>query len=166
MISVMRRKKLPVDVRALVLHEVGFKCANPVCRTILTYEIHHLDLVSEGGTDTPDNLIALCPNCHTLHHSGVIPIASLRAWKLILLSVNEAYDRKSVDILFALDEVKKLYLSGDGLLECAPLIAGGLLTIGEPWKRTYDVWLSERGKLVIDAWRRGDQRGVVAAFAK
>ena len=162
----MARKKPPVDVRALVLHESGFKCANPVCRTILTYEIHHLDPVSEGGANAPENLIALCPNCHTLHHQGVIPINSLRAWKLILLSINEAYDRKSVDILLAFDNVEMLYLSGDGLLECASLIAGGLLKIGAPFRRTYDVRLSERGKLVIEAWRRGDQQGVVAAFAK
>lgn len=110
-------------------------------------------------------MIALCPNCHTLHHKGVIPIASLRAWKFILLSVNEAYDRKSVDILLAFDKVEMIYLSGDGLLDCAPLIAGGLLQIGAPMRRTYDVCLSERGKRMIAAWKKGDQEGVVAAFA-
>lgn len=162
----MARKSIPVDVRSRVLHEAGFKCANPVCRTILTYEIHHLDRVTDGGSNNADNLIALCPNCHTLHHMGVIPLASLRAWKMILLSVNEAYDRKSVDILLALDKVEMLYLSGDGLLECAPLVAGGLLQIGEPYRRTYDVQLSSRGKRMIEAWRKGDQQGVVAAFEK
>jgi hypothetical protein len=147
-----------------VLHEAGFKCANPTCRTILTFEIHHLDPLGDGGTDEPDNLIALCPNCHTLHHAGVIPEASLRAWKQILLSVNEAYDRKSVDILLALDSVAMLYLSGDGLLECAPLVAAGLLSIGPPFKRSYDVRLSDRGKKMIAAWKQGDQPGVVSAF--
>lgn len=160
----MARASLPVDSRNRVLHEAGYKCANPVCRTILTFEIHHLDPVAEGGPDSPDNLIALCPNCHTLHHMGKIPVASLRAWKSILLAVNEAYDRKSVDILLALEKVTMLYLSGDGLLECAPLVAGGLLKIGEPYRRTYDVMLSDRGRQMIQAWKDGDQQRVVDAF--
>jgi hypothetical protein len=160
----MPRKSLPVDIRNRVLHEAGYKCANPVCRTILTFEIHHLDPLADGGSDSADNLIALCPNCHTLHHKGVIAIASLRAWKSILLSVNEAYDRKSVDILLAFDKTEMLYLSGDGLLECAPLLAGGLLKIGEPYRRTYDVRLSDRGKGMIQAWKDGDQQRVVDAF--
>ncbi len=125
----------------------------------------YLDPVADGGSNSADNLLALCPNCHTLHHQGVIPTASLRAWKMILLAVNEAYDRKSVDILLAFDQVEMLYLSGDGLLDCAPLVAGGLLQIGNPYKRTYDVRLSERGRRMIAAWKEGDQEGVVAASA-
>ena len=30
--------------------------------------IHHIVPVSEGGAGHPDNLIALCPNCHELVH--------------------------------------------------------------------------------------------------
>jgi hypothetical protein len=33
-------------------------------------EVHHLIPLSEGGPDTPNNVIALCPNCHRrMHHS-------------------------------------------------------------------------------------------------
>lgn len=28
-------------------------------------EIHHVVSLSEGGTDSPKNLVALCPNCHS-----------------------------------------------------------------------------------------------------
>jgi hypothetical protein len=28
-------------------------------------KIHHVRPIREGGTDSPDNLVALCPNCHS-----------------------------------------------------------------------------------------------------
>jgi len=74
------------------LHESGYKCGNPACHSVVTLDIHHLEQVSAGGGDTAENLLPLCPNCHALHHRGVIPADSIRAWKLLLLTINEAYD--------------------------------------------------------------------------
>ena len=33
-------------------------------------EVHHLKPLSEGGADTIENTIAVCPNCHRRHHYG------------------------------------------------------------------------------------------------
>ncbi|MDS0284030.1 HNH endonuclease [Haloarcula onubensis] len=33
-------------------------------------EVHHLDELAEGGADAPDNVVALCPNCHCQIHYG------------------------------------------------------------------------------------------------
>lgn len=33
-------------------------------------EVHHILPLGRGGTDTPDNVIALCPNCHRQRHHG------------------------------------------------------------------------------------------------
>ena len=33
-------------------------------------EVHHLRRRSDGGPDHPDNVIALCPNCHRRVHYG------------------------------------------------------------------------------------------------
>ena len=33
-------------------------------------EVHHLKRRSDGGADHPDNVIALCPNCHRRVHQG------------------------------------------------------------------------------------------------
>jgi HNH endonuclease len=82
----------------------------------LTLEIHHLDPVSVGGADTPDNLLCLCPNCHTMHHKGIIPVESLKTWKVLLLSLNEAFDRRAVDILLAIDALGDVAVTGDGML--------------------------------------------------
>jgi len=41
-----------------------WKCGN--CNTLLdeTYEVDHKLALFQGGTNEPDNLVALCPNCH------------------------------------------------------------------------------------------------------
>lgn len=35
-------------------------------------DLHHITPVSEGGKNTMDNLISLCPNCHRLVHNNLI----------------------------------------------------------------------------------------------
>ena len=37
-----RRRAVPVHVAKQVHHEAGYKCGNPVCRTIITLDVHHL----------------------------------------------------------------------------------------------------------------------------
>lgn len=164
----MARKALPIDVRRRVLHEAGYKCGNPICRCIITLDIHHLVSVSDDGPDEPENLIALCPNCHALHHKGEIPMESLRAWKMLLLAVNEAFDRRSVDLLLALDKIGNTFVSGEGVLECASLIAAGFVergyyNIGGPIPM-YSVSLTDRGRAMVNAWKHGDQRAAVEAI--
>jgi hypothetical protein len=166
------RKALSVEVRLVVLHEAGYKCANPVCRHILTLDIHHLDYVSEGGPDTPDNLLPLCPNCHTLHHAGQIPTGSLRAWKMLLLALNEAFEKKMVDIMLALDKLGDVRrLSGDGILSVSSLIAADLVEVvehGEPsgggMSTMYLLRLNEKGRQFVDAWKRGDQAAAIGSL--
>ena len=158
------RKKIPVDIKRSVLHLGGFKCGNPACRSILTLDIHHIVQVSDNGENKPDNLIALCPNCHALHHRGEIPIESIRAWKLILLALNEAFDQKSIDQLLSLSLIGDLYVSGDGVLQCSALIANNLIDAHAfsardsqgpaPW---YKINLSNKGKFFVEAWKEGNQ---------
>ena len=33
-------------------------------------EVHHITPLAQGGADTPDNVVALCPNCHRRRHYG------------------------------------------------------------------------------------------------
>jgi hypothetical protein len=165
-----RRKHLPVDLRQLCLHEAGYKCGNPVCRMVITLDVHHLDPISEDGGHTPENLLALCPNCHTLHHAGHIPRDSLRAWKMILLSLSEAYDRSSVDMLLTLAKIDgRVVMPVPGLLQCASLIASGLLEVDYTDKMlniNFYVSLSQKGKRLVEGWKAGRQEdaiGVVSA---
>lgn len=173
-----KRKSISLEVRRLVLHEAGYKCSNPTCRTILTIDIHHLDYVSKNGGNRPDNLLPLCPNCHALHHQGHIPKESLRAWKLFLLSLNEALDRKSIDLLLTLSKTGKLTVSGEGVLSCSTLIASDLARIERiKFEKTrergflfgdmiiydeiYQIELTKKGMALVSAWKNGDQKQIV-----
>jgi 5-methylcytosine-specific restriction protein A len=33
-------------------------------------EVHHITRMSDGGADSPENVVALCPNCHRRVHEG------------------------------------------------------------------------------------------------
>ena len=41
-------------------------------------ELHHITPISEGGGDTADNLILLCPNHHKQAHMGLIERETLQ----------------------------------------------------------------------------------------
>jgi predicted HNH restriction endonuclease len=65
------------DVIALVRLRSEFSCE--LCGWIgfmkengeFYIEVHHLRMISEGGSDIPENVVALCPNCHRkMHHAG------------------------------------------------------------------------------------------------
>ncbi len=42
-------------------------------------EVHHVEGLADGGPDTTDNTVALCPNCHREVHYGESRDASVRA---------------------------------------------------------------------------------------
>jgi HNH endonuclease len=159
-------RSVPVDTKTLLLHEAGYRCSNPACRSIITLEIHHIEFVSAGGSNDPSNLLVLCPNCHSLHHTGIISIQSLRAWKFLLLALNEAFDRRGVDVLLALGTLRELKVSGDGVLSCSPGIAAGLIKV-ETRLHADDYWVSltERGKALVLAWKQGNQELAVQSGA-
>ena len=168
-----KKKKIPIDTRRLILHEAGYKCANPVCRTILTLDIHHIVEVSDSGSNEPDNLLPLCPNCHAHHHRGIISSESIRAWKMLLLSLNEGFDKQSINLLLALKKLGHHYVSGDGVLQCSALIASGLVESEKGQHKegsthyysdhmlVYTVFLTEKGKNFIESWEKGDQESAV-----
>ena len=170
----MPRKTLSIDTKTRVLHQAGYVCGNPVCRCIITLDMHHLDPVCEGGADDPDNLIALCPNCHRRHHNGEIPKTSLRAWKMLLIALNQAYDKHSIDILLVLHKLKSIWIKSDGLLDIAAPIASGLIDAKSEINTIIDgvrsdgavisnsesgylISISIKGNMLIEAWLSGNQ---------
>jgi hypothetical protein len=93
---------------------------------------------------------------------------------MLLLTINEAYDRRTLDTLAALKNVGSMHVSGDGLLSMAGLVAAGLINVQEWGRKEYSsrqgfqspmyiVTLTERGNMLLDAWAAGDQAAAVAA---
>jgi hypothetical protein len=172
-----KRQKIPVAVRDEVLREAGYMCGNPRCRHILTLELHHMEWVKDGGSNDPTNLIALCPNCHSLHTAGHIPREAIRHWKGILHALNHAFSRESMDLLLFLKQwglrAAPIWFSGDGILKFSGLIASGFAYVTEtryaegvkfgsglptnPMTSSHRVALTFKGEALVDAWLAGDE---------
>jgi len=158
------RTKIPLNTKMVVLTEAGYRCAVPRCRNILALDMHHMYQVALGGGDSPSNLIALCSYCHDMYHRGNIPTESIYAWKSMLVAISRAFDLEAIDSLLFLEPLQEdfLIVSGDGLLHFARLIAAGLANVEKEGDNngllvTYAVNISEKGKMLISAWRAGDR---------
>jgi len=165
------RKHIAPSTRDEVLRESGYMCGNPTCRHVLTLELHHMVWIKDDGGNDPTNLIALCPNCHSLHTAGHIPSSAIRHWKGILHALNHAFSRESMDLLLFLNskDAQKMWLSGDGVLKFSGLIAAGLVKFEQQaWMNTISIpgpapssshklKLTEKGEALIAAWLAGDE---------
>lgn len=158
------RTNLPLKTREILLTECGYRCAVPRCRNILALDMHHIWELNAGGSDDPSNLIALCPTCHALYHRGTISVGAIHTYKAMLVAISRAFDLDAIDRLLFLESVTKdfLVVTGDGLLHFGRLIAAGLATVEQKsnnnWQIvTYTVNISDRGRLIIEAWKEGDR---------
>lgn len=62
-----KRKNIPKDVRNKVLVDAMHRCCLcPEHHEVV--DLHHVVQVSEGGPNTEDNLMAVCPTCHAKIH--------------------------------------------------------------------------------------------------
>lgn len=93
----MKNTYIPSDVDRKVKVRHFFECA--WCGERLT-ERHHIIEFSQGGEHTEENLILLCPNCHTRVHKGEITDQELLQRK----STHAKGDRISGGIQFELTE--------------------------------------------------------------
>jgi hypothetical protein len=174
--KVHKRRTISHAVKVAVLTEAGYRCAVPACRTILALDLHHIEEVSEGGGDEAENLLALCPTCHSLLHRGVIKKESIYSWKSILVSLNQGFDKESADRLIFLSrpEAKTLPVSGDGVLAYSRLIASGLATCTFAPVCTkdtgllllYTLGLTTRGQQLVEAWLKGDRVALKEALGR
>ena len=62
------------NLKAYAKWRDGYKCR--VCGASsrkdpnVKLEVHHIIRRADGGTDTPDNVVTLCHDCHEAHHKG------------------------------------------------------------------------------------------------
>ena len=71
---------IPTPLESLLFEMSAHRCT--ICLAPWV-EIHHIDELAEGGQTTYENLIVLCPNCHTrVHIEGVPSKAELKHYKL------------------------------------------------------------------------------------
>jgi 5-methylcytosine-specific restriction endonuclease McrA len=96
------RPPIPAELKRRVLMEAGYRCA--VCRHIDTI-IHHIISWEQCKSHEYENLIALCPNCHSIADKGKIDPKALRLYKANLRFAFEKYSQFEMDVLFELSKV-------------------------------------------------------------
>ncbi|MEV4322210.1 HNH endonuclease signature motif containing protein [Microbispora rosea] len=84
------RPDIPADLKRAVLVEAGHRCAIPACRQ-MPVEIAHIVPWVTVKKHTFDNLIALCPTCHSRYDRGDIDRQSMIQYKANLEILNHRY---------------------------------------------------------------------------
>lgn len=171
----MPRSAIPEAIKRQVLVEAGYRCGVPTCRALLILDLHHIIDVAEGGGNESGNLLPLCPTCHALYTRGSIPRDAIHAWKVVLVSLSAAFDRRTIDDLIFLDEIqqtqKDFVCTGDGVSRFTQLYAAGLAKYqrfhglrGGMNVDSYRVEITSKGQRLLEGWRAGNSSAVDTAL--
>ena len=127
--DVMNRDHIPANVRRSVLVEAGHRCAIPTCRATTT-EIAHIIPWEKTKDNSEENLIVLCPNCHTRFDKKEMDRTAVRMYKKNLGIINQRYGELERRIFEeAAKSKKRLFIVGaGGDLLCANAVKDGLLS--------------------------------------
>ena len=151
---------IPAELKRAVLIEAGHRCAIPTCKAETT-EIAHIIPFSEIKEHTFNNLIALCPNCHTRFDKGQIDRKSMQIYKANLALLNSrygTYERRILEDFVKHPEHKVVNINSGVLILANYLIEDGVLTqtggrlVGSFPDSDYVVEfsLSDKGKALVN----------------
>ena len=155
-----KRPNIPTEIKRTILLESGYRCAIPTCRFPITENAHIISW-AKAKEHKYENLIALCPNCHTLYDSGKIDRKALVAYKKKLMFLNDIYSRFEIDVLDYLKNHKRAIVPGqllikrlldEKLVETEDVIHG--FGDDEDMLGIFAVRLTEKGKELIDNWAK------------
>ena len=159
------RPAIPRALARDVLMEAGHRCAIPTCHQVPA-EIAHIIPWEQVKEHSFDNLIALCPTCHSRFDKGDIDRKAMEQYKANLSVLNGRYgdleqrvlrffadnpDKDEVEIAGGL-EILLMYLLEDGLLVAgkgrgAKAISGVPVTA---YSRLYHP--TDKGRRFIEKW--------------
>lgn len=159
------RPSVPAETKRRILIESGYRCAVPTCRFPIT-ENAHIVSWAKAQDHSYENLVALCPNCHTMYDSGRIEQAAIIAYKKKLIFLNEVYSRFELDVLDHLKTHKRALIPGEllvkRLLEEEIVAHEEKIMIqgfgdGEDILGIFSVVLTDKGKRMLDDWAKVDE---------
>ena len=167
------RDHIPNEVERRVLVEAGHRCAIPTCRATTT-EIAHIIPWSETKDNSFENLIALCPTCHTRYdQKKEIDRRSIKMYKQNLSILNARYGEFERRLFGILAETKeRVFVLGtggdllvanavkDGLFEDKKVKGMGFLVTGsngfsKEFPATFTYWVTESGIEFIEKYASG-----------
>lgn len=159
------RAIIPTETKRRILIEAGYRCAVPTCRFPIT-ENAHIVSWAKSKDHTYENLVALCPNCHTMYDSGKIERAAIIAYKKKLMFLNEVYSRFELDVLDHLKTHRRALIPGEILVK--RLIEEGIVSYeekimiqefadGEGILGIFSIVLTDKGRRLIADWAKVDE---------
>lgn len=167
----MNRPAIPRPMERELLVEAGHRCAIPTCRQT-PVELAHIIPWEKVNEHSFDNLIALCPTCHTRYDKGEIDRLAMKRYKGNLTIVNGRYGdlekrvlqyfvdnpAKGEVVLFGGLDFLLMNLVKDGLIEDTGHQGGVGLggEYGVVWsEKAYR--LTEKGKDFVRKWMAADE---------
>jgi hypothetical protein len=158
----MNRPAIPRQLEREILIEAGHRCAIPTCRQT-PVEVVHIIPWSQIKEHTFDNLIALCPTCHTRYDNGEIDRKAMQQYKANLSILNGRYgdlEQRVLRIFVEQLNANQIWLPGgfdillmnllkDGLLIDTGRNSGVILA-GVPSAKLYQ--LTSNGREFIQKW--------------
>lgn len=169
-------RDIPVEIKRAVLLESGHACAIPACQFPVT-QFAHIIPFAQAKQHTADNIVALCPNHHTLFDvKHTIDRKSMKAYKIKLRLLNQRYTKYELRLLtilaekpavLASGEVETMSLLKDGLIENAFTFSTKTITIkdnvtGEKvWEdlftASFSARLTSKGRDFIKVWKSSSE---------
>jgi hypothetical protein len=170
------RRNIPAAMKRSILVEAGHRCAIPTCRQI-PVEIAHIVPYAKTKVHRFDNLVALCPTCHTRFDSGQIDRQSMRQYKANLSVVSSRYsdlERRVIEYFVEHSDQDTIWLPGglqlllgylvkDGLLEIKPKILPG---IGGSIFTNDQYYLTKTGQEFVGHLRGNEPVADIVAWAE
>ncbi|NTU49964.1 MAG: HNH endonuclease [Desulfobulbaceae bacterium] len=169
----MNRESVPADIKRAVLVEAGHRCAIPTCRATTT-EIAHIIPWAKTQDHSFENLIALCPNCHTrFDQKKEIDTLAVKMYKHNLGILNNRYGEferrlfevlaKSGERVFVLGAAGDLLVANavkDGFFEDKKVEGMGLFVKGDNgfeknFPMTFTYWVTNTGAEFIRRFSAG-----------
>jgi hypothetical protein len=169
----MDRDDVPAAIKRAVLVEAGHRCAIPTCRATTT-EIAHITPWADSHDNSFENLIALCPNCHTrIDQKKEIDRLAVRMYKHNLGILNNRYgefERRLFEILaktgervFVLGAAGDILVANavkDGFFQDKHVEGMGLDVRGsngyqKNFPMTFTYWVTDAGVAFIKRYAEG-----------
>ncbi|BDM74943.1 hypothetical protein HEK616_84300 (plasmid) [Streptomyces nigrescens] len=170
------RPDIPMALKRQVLVEAGHRCAIPTCRQT-PVELAHITPWAKVQEHTFENLIALCPTCHTRFDRGEIDRRAMLQYKSNLGLLNSRYTETERQLLRALamqrlvmDERGQhrpdapgapipnllsygaVYLPFGTLWTVGNLVHDGLISVSDLHTDTLTLHLTQQGSELVSRW--------------
>ena len=129
----MTRPAIPRPLERDVLMEAGHRCAIPTCHQV-PVEIAHIIPWEQVKEHSFDNLIALCPTCHSRFDKGEIDRRAMQQYKANLSTLNGRYgdlEQRVLRFFAKHPEADEIELDGGLDILLMYLLEDGLLVAGK-----------------------------------